>query len=328
MANHTYTADIISDALFRANEATDASSDFYDQAFVYLNSVYLQICRGGSELAPTINEDWAWLQKATPGVLILEPAITGTCAVAQDSASVTLGAVVADSLVERFLKIEGHPDVFRISTHTGATTAVTLDSVYTGEDNLTATYTVFILEYNLASDVMRLTAPMRCYTPSGRSGMDRTRIQQVPVDDVDIYSAAFGQTGPPLMYAEVGQSTAGTRRIRFDRYLAPLGTHFVRVEYDYLFRPAALTSPGTAEEPIVPREWRHVLADYLLAYLFGLKNDDRAESAAAMARMGLVGMATENRYRKTTASYDLFRIRPRQNGLRRTPWLMHASWGA
>ncbi len=328
MANHQYTSDILADALFRANEATDASSDFYAQALTYLNSVYTQICRGGSELAPTVNEDWAWLQKSTPGVLILEPALTGTCAVTQDSTTVTLGASVADSLAARFLKIEGHPDVFRIAAHTGATTAVTLDSVYTGETNATATYTAFVLEYDLASDVMRLTAPMRCYVTSGRTGIDRTRIPQVAVDDVDIYSAAFGQTGAPTLYAEVGQSTAGTRRIRFDRYLGPTGTKFVRVEYDYLIRPTALTSPGTSEEPIVPREWRHVLSDYLLAYLFGLKNDDRAESAAIMARMGLTGMASENRYQKVTTSYDLLRIRPRTNGLRRTPWLVHESWGA
>ena len=317
MANLTYTADILSDALFRAGEATDASSDYYGQALVYLNTVYMQICRGGAELTPSINEDWAWLQKSRPGVLTLRPALTGTCAVAQDSTTVTLSASQSTDLLNYYFLIQGHPDVFRVATHGGGT-AVVLDAVYTGTTDSAATYAAFALEYDLASDVMRVTAPMRCYVSSQvNNTWSRYQVYRAASDSLDVWSAVNGDTGVPDLFAEIGPVTAGVKRVRFNRYLGSSYTKLVRVEYEYLYRPTALTAPGTTEEPVLPLEWRHLLSDYTLAYLFGQKNDDRAGGAAQAAQAGLMGMAKENRYKMTTATHNLFRIRPRSFGLGR-----------
>lgn len=327
MANHTYTSDILADALYRAGEATDGSSDYASQALVYLNSVYSQICRGGSELTPTVNEDWAWLLKPSPGVLTLKPALTGTCEVTLNSTTVTLADAQATSMATYYFKIENHADVFRVATHTAGTTAVTLDSVYTGETNTEATYTAFALEYDLASDVMRITAPMTCYVGTHVRVWGRTKIHRADTAQIDVWAAAIGDNGVPDLFAEVGYVTTGVKRVRFNRYLDPDDTTYVRIEYEYLYRPAALTSPGTSEEPALPLEWRHVLSDYLLAYLHGQKNDDRAGAAAQAATAGLVGMMKENRYRMTTASTsNLFRVKARNRSSRRWP-LRQDGWG-
>lgn len=325
MANHQYTSDILADALFRAGEETDGSSDYASQALVYLNSVYFQICRGGSELTPSVNEDWAWLMKPTPGTLTLKPALSGTCDVTQNSTGVTLDAAQAVSMATYYFKIDSHPDIFRVSAHTAATTSVTLDSVYTGETVEGADYTAFILEYDLASDVMRLVAPLRVYATS--DGGRQHKIDRVAPDQVDLWAEDLSMVGIPDKFAEVGTVTTGVKRVRFNRYISPDDTKYVRVDYDYLFRPTGLTSPGTSEEPVLPLEWRHVLSDYLLSYLYSIKNDDRAGPSGQMAQAGLRGMAAENRYRMVTAGRGLYRILPRQGHVNyRT--LRHASWGS
>ncbi len=316
MAAFQYVSNILSDALFRAQEPPNSNSDYYNQAVVYLNTVYMQICRGGAELAPSINEDWTWLHKLRPGVLTLRPALTGTCTVFQDSTSVVLSPTQPTSLLNYFFRVDGHPDVFRVVAHENGT-EVSLDAAYTGVDAAGVAYTTFQLEHDLASDVMRVTGPMNCYVASAvGSAMGRYKIYRVALDNLNTWGATNTDTGVPDAFAEVGPVTAGIRRVRFNRYLGEAFPHPVRVEYDYLYRPTDLVAPGSAQEPVLPLEWRHLLSDYLLAYLFGQKNDDRAGAAAQAAQAGLVGMAQENRYQMTTAAPDLFRIKARAQGMR------------
>ena len=321
MANYTYTSDIVLDALFRAGEPADSTSDFYTQSFVYLNNLYMQLCRGGSELVPTIHEDWSWLRKPSPGVLIIEPPITtGTASVTLGSTSVTLSTTPTNyagsnlSVATWYFRVTGHPDVFKVASHTSGTTSVTLDAAYTGTTNTAASYTLFRTDYNLATDVLRLVAPMRVYRNAGWGARDDYKIYMCDLDALEEgYPTALIDQGVPDYFAMVGETTQGTKRIRFNRCGggASATTTVYRVEYEYLVVPTALTSPGTAEVPLVPYEWRHVLADFLLAYLFGVKNDDRTAGVVQAAQQGLQGMARENRYKTVTATRDLFRLKPR-----------------
>lgn len=316
MSNLRYTADLLTDALFRANEPTDGSSDYAAQALVFLNNVYMQICRGGSELTPGVNEDWSWLHKDKPGVLTLRPALTGTCTVTQDSTTVTLDLTQTTDLVEYYFRIDTHPDIFRVETHGGGVNVV-LDAVYTGDNATAAPYTVFALEYNLATDVMRITAPLSCYVASvSGSSWGTYRICRVAPAELSVWEATNGDSGIPDKFAEIGPVTAGVKRIRMNRYLGSEYPNLVRVEYEYLYRPTELTLPGSTEEPVLPQEWRHLLSDFTLAFLFGQKNDDRASAASQFAMAGLMGMVQENRYRMTTATRDLFRIKSRLQGVR------------
>jgi hypothetical protein len=285
--------------------------------------VYYQICRGGSELIPNVNEDWAWLRKSTPGVLTLKPAInTGTVSVTLNSTSITFSSGPTVDLDNYYFRVDGHADVFRIAAHTSGGTAATLDAVYTGTTNAAAGFTVFPLEYNLATDVMRIVAPMRTYVSTGGE-WSRYKIYRSDLDSMEEeYPLVTSAVGVPDMYAEIGETTPGTRRVRFNRYIHPSQTTYLRVEYEYLFQPTLLTSPGTTEEPVLPKQWRHLLADFVLAYLFGVKDDSRSGAAAGVAQAGLMGLKNENRYQTATATRNYFRLKPRmvgwQRGLLRT----------
>ena len=321
MSNYTYTSDIVADALFRAGEPTDGTSDFHSQAFTYLNNLYMQLCRGGAELVPTIHEDWAWLRKPAPGVLIIEPPITaGTASVTLGSASVTLSTTPVNyassnlSTATWFFRVTGHPDIFRVSAHTSGTTSLTLDSVYTGTTASAASYTLFRTDYNLATDVLRIVAPMRVYRNAGWAGRDDYKIYMCDLDALEeAYPLGLIDQGVPDYFAMIGENTQGTKRIRFNRCGGGSGSSSTvyRVEYEYLIVPTALTSPGTSEVPLVPYEWRHLLADYLVAYIFGVKNDERAGPAVQAAQNGLRGMSLEHRYKITTATRNLFKLLPR-----------------
>lgn len=320
MANFTYTSDIIADALFRAGEPTDGTSDFAAEALTYLNSVYMQICRGGSELVPECREDWAWLRKSSPGVLILQPPITtGTVTATLGSSSITFSTVPTNytgsnlSVAKWFLRVDGNPDIFKIATHTSGTTSAILDSVYTGVSGSGQGYTLFLTDYDLATDLLRPVAPMRSYRNSGWNSRDDYKIYAADLDAMEEqWPLALIEIGIPDYFAMIGETTTGTKRVRFNRCGGPTSTTAYRIEYEYLFRPTALTSPGTSEEPVLPLEWRHLLADFTLAYLFGIKNDERVAAVSGAAKAGLMGMAGENRYKTVTATRNMFRVKARE----------------
>lgn len=329
MANFQYTSDIVADALFRAGEPTNGTSDFHSQAFSYLNNLYMQICRGGAELAPGVSEDWHWLRKPSPGTILLQPPITTlTATVNLGATSVTLSGNPQNYLASNisvanwFFRVDNHPDIFKVSAHTSGTATLTLDGVYTGANVSAGACTLFLSDYNLATDVLRIVAPMRVYRTAGYSDRNSYKIYQAELDVIEeSYPLAYMEQGIPDQYAFIGETTAGTKRIRFNRCGGGTGsaTTVYRIEYEYLIVPTALTSPGTSEEPLVPREWRPLMADALLAYLFGIKNDDRAGAIAQTVAAGLRGMKNENRYKKTTSTDSFFSVRPRTSG----PWSRH-----
>ncbi len=328
MSNYQYTADILADSLFRAGEPTDGTSDYAAEALTYLNMVYNQVCRGGSELKPDLNEDWYWLRKPSPGLISLHPPVSaGTATVSLGSTTVTLTTAPTDnavnfSVINQLIRFGNQTDIYRIATHTSATTTLTLDTAYLNPAQVGSgiSYTIMQNEADLASDVMRIVSPMRVYT-SGFSWDNNYKIYGAALEAMEeAYPLALIETGVPDMFAFVGSTSAGVKRVRFNRYGGPTSNDKFRIEYDYLYRPTPLTSPGTTEEPVLPLEWRHLLADFVLAYLFGLKDDSRAEAAARVAQAGLVGMQREHRYQITTADTNTFRLRPRlSNNPRRGP---------
>ena len=91
-----------------------------------------------------------------------------------NNAAITFSSAPAVSVAGRHFKVEGHPDVFIISTHTAATAAATLDTVYTGDTAAAAAYKVMKLDYDLAADVIHSASPRSsCAKPS--SGLRRPR---------------------------------------------------------------------------------------------------------------------------------------------------------
>ncbi len=317
MSNNRYTADILADALFRAGEPTDGTSDYALEAVTTLNRVYQEICNGGCELDPATVEDWVWLRQPRPGVLNLAaPITTITATVTHDSTAVTLSTGPAFTVADWFFKVADEPPIFRILTHTAASTSVTLDAAYTGVSGAGLNCTLFKLEYNLATDVLRLLKPMRCFAASGYNN-SQYKVHGTELDVMEeSYPLVFTQMGIPSLFAPVGETTQGTQRVRFNACGGPAATTLIRVEYDYLFRPADLTDPGTTEEPVVPLQWRGVLTHTLLAYLLGVKQDQRAPAVFQIAQAGYRGMLEENRKKLRSTTGNAMRLLPRDGNRR------------
>ena len=308
MANLQYASDLLDDALFRAGEKIDGTSDFEAAALRYLNRSYSGIWMGGRELVPDVQEEWHWLRKYPPGVLTLQPSIaTGTVLVTNNSTGITFSSAPAVDLDNWFFKVDTHEDVFRISAHTAGAAAATLDSVYTGEDAAAAAYKVFKLEYDLASDVLRVVSPMRAFRAE----------REYLIDGIDLlaldagYPLALIESGMPTKFAAVDEDT-----VRFNRYGGITSTALIRVEYDYLYRPAVLTDAAT--EPVVPWQFRSVLSDWVTGWLMLDKADSRAGAMLDAARSGVVAMAQENRHKQQGQAASAFgAIRTRQDQYQR-----------
>jgi hypothetical protein len=297
MSNYQFTSDLLADALFRAGEPTDGSSDYNAQALTYLNRAYREVWMGGGAFDPTINETWWWLRKDPPGTLTLVPAVTaGTVVVTNGSTSITFSVGHTPTVATWFFRVDGHPDLFRIATHTAGSGSATLDGAYTGASDIAATYTLFKLEYTLASDVLRLVSPMRV-----QAGF-RSRIDGIDIKTLDaVWPLVNVSAEVPFNFAPVTES-----KVRFSHY----PTAQTRVEYDYIQHPAALTN-AVNEEPLIPLHYRHILSDIAVFYLLADKNDSRIEGIGVAARAALTAMAKENRHRSVVMSSQYGAVMPR-----------------
>lgn len=305
MANLKFSSDIIEYVLFEAGEKTDGTSDFDAQVLIWLNTNYKKIWQGGSEFDPDINEDWVWLRKS--GNLILQAKITtGTVSVSNNSATATLSASQSTDVVNWFFKVDNHEGIFQISTHGGSSATLTLDSVYTGDDNTTASYKLVKLDYPLASDAIEVLSPMETPFNANRRFNFDGKIQGVSLQSVPWRVDLLA--GIPEFFSQIDENT-----IRFNRYT---DEDLIRVDYRYKKRPDDLTDSGS-EEPEVPWRHRHVLANMVLFDLFKAKNDDRADTTSLIAKQGLKAMAVENQHRLSIMDGTYGRIVPRNDYLSR-----------
>lgn len=301
MANLNTSADIINYVLFQAGEPVDGTSDFHAATVEYLNRAYRALWMGGGEFVKEMNEPWLWLKADPPGVLVLNPMVEGDVAVTNNSATATLSVNPGIDLTGRFFRTEGSEDVYRILSH--AATTVILDSIYTGDTDSSVSYRAMQLEYDLGVNVLRIVAPMR--------------VQRYPYAEIDGVSLISLDRDYPLMLVEGGVpnqfAPVTERKIRFNRYGGSEAGEFIRVEFDYLQKPADLEDDTI--QPLVPLQYRQVLADMTLFYLFSAKSDSRADVTGAQARAGLLAMASDNQARLAQMSRKLGYIYPRGNPL-------------
>jgi hypothetical protein len=280
MANLTYSSELLDDMLRRAGESTTGNSKYETRALIYLNRAYRSLAQGGLEFDNKKVRDWWWLY--TQGNLILQPIrTTGTVSVTQNNATATLSAVVNSDLDNYFFKVDGHPDVFRVSAHTSGSATLTLDSVYTGDTNATGTYVLWKMDYDLASDFARLMTPFR---------RQQSAADEVYSLDIREFQAQNPVTlmgnGAPDRFAFVDHNT-----VRFNARGDADGD-YIRLDYFYIKTVTDLTD-SASEEPAVPSQYRHVLADLGLYFLLMDKESAKTEGILAQAKSGLKAMHTE-----------------------------------
>lgn len=305
MANLTYSSELLDDILFRSDELTDGTSDHESQALVYLNRAYRSLYMGGVEFFPDGGSElWWWLNTGSSNIIMQPTITTGTISVTNNNASVTFSGNITPDLTDGwYLKVDDHPDIFKFSVHGGNQNSATLDSVYTGDTDTAASYRLMKLEYDLASDVLYLSDKMHCNQDSQYDvhGMALSQMKER-------YPLHLLDSGVPNAFAPVSET-----RVMFNSYGSTSGD-YIRVDYDYLKRPADLTD-SAAEEPIVPLQYRHVLADMAVYFIHMDKENDRMNLAYNQAKGGIMAMKKENRSRHAKIG-EAGRIYTRQSNYR------------
>ena len=300
MSNYKFSSDLIDEILDRAGELTDGTSDFEASALKFLNRAYRGLWSGGAELDPNLHEVWWWLRSTTEGTITLLPEQSGSATVTNNNVAVTLSAVLTPSIASYRIRFQNNADMFLVSSHTAGTDAVTLDSVYTGE-NGSVSWTAWKTDYALATDLLYLVGPLRI----SREGIDE--IQLISETDFQrLYPFHTLDWGVPNKFCFVGQRT-----VRFNAGGGQDSTDLIRVDYSYVDEPADLTDSG-AEEPLVPLQYRHVLADWGTSMLLADKDDDRAAYFLQAAQRGVAAMSKEQRRRYARSGRDFARIMPRR----------------
>lgn len=295
MSNLTYTSDLIEDTLTKAGEPTDGTSDYAGRALIYLNRAYTGLCLGGIEFAAEIDEDWLWLRKRPPGVLTLATKITTVASVTNGSTAVILSAAQTLDLDNYFFVAVGNNEWYRVASHTAGSANITLDAQYNGSTNATVTCYLYKLEYNLASDCLRVVSTLK--------GDATGEIDGCPLQTLEaIYPLNSISEGFPKLFAPIT-----TNVIRISH--SPLSS--LRVEYQYLAKPTALANTAN-EEPVVPQEYRFILADIATYYLLVDKHSDKAAALPPSIRNNLFGMAKDNKYNLTKINSKFATTYPRK----------------
>jgi hypothetical protein len=290
------TAEIKNDVLFRGSEGQTASG--WDAKVIdYINRVYRTLCAGASEFLPEYVEDWWWLR--SDDVLTLLPVTTaGAVAVTQDDVNVTFSVPPVPSVVGYRLRVENHPEIFKVDTHIAGAMAATLDAPYTGPTGAASAYRLMKVEYPLAANVASIISPMIGYRQNPKIiGLSPERMDVLfPLPELT--------TGIPRAFALENEQLV--------RFSHGGRTDGVSMRIDYRFRPTvADLTDDVLSIPLVPLQWRHLLADMALTYLLLDKNDDRSNAVALAARTGLAGMLKENRRRIPKMDSDAGHIFPR-----------------
>lgn len=286
---------IINDALFRSGEIP-GSSDWDGKAIEYLNRAYSSICNGTSEFLPEHIDDWWWMR--AKGVVTLEPIFeTGTVAVVQGSSGIVFSSAPPASVVEWRLKVDGHPDIFAVASHIGADTAASLDSPYTGPTNSAAVFRLMKVVYDLG-DIGTVISPMISFR-------ENEQIFGISPERMDfLYPLQRMGPGVPQAFTLMDDTT-----VRFS-HAGRTDNVSMRIEYRYKTVPALLTnSPGSI--PILPRQYRHVLADLVTFQIMFDKNDDRAPGVSQGARGILKAMHAEHLHSKKKMDHRMGHIFPR-----------------
>jgi hypothetical protein len=274
------TRELKEDVLFRASEPGSSASQWNIPVVDYLNRVYRTLVAGASEFLPEYVEDWWWMRRE--GAFVLEPSYrTGTVAVVQNSDGITFSPAPGSSLAGRRLRVREHPDIFIIQTHTAGLAAATLDLPYTGRTG-SFEFDAMKVMYELPEAVEEIISPIVFYR-------DRSNLFGLPPDRMDqLYPLRSLEPGTPEAF-----SLENTRTLRVSHGGRTDG-YSMRVDYRY--RPVVEILEDTEDSiPIVPLQWRHLLADMALVYVMLDKNDDRSNATALAARTGLAAMIKENR---------------------------------
>lgn len=306
MAVYANIGDIKKDALERAGELSDGTSEYDSKALEYLNDWVFDTIAGSTPLNVEVGDPWPWAKSRYPGTIVLNPAYTtGGVSLTHGSAIGAFSVAPAISLKDWMIRVSGDNEFYRIVTHTAGSTSFTTDANYTSDTTTDAGFQAYRTDYEIGPGILRLTAPMRVYrrqVPYSEASGQIDGIDAMSMDrDYPLYRVLGGV---PDRFSIRHQKNDGTFVIRFNR----IPYTDTKVEYDFIPIPAELTE--TSDIPI-PIEHASLLV-YGTAYSICLdKNDSRANEYRELAKAAFEALVQAARKIKGNMQKNMGRIVPR-----------------
>lgn len=227
-----------------------------------INDVYRRICA---------KYDWWWLYDRQV-IVTSNDITTGTVSVTSGSTSVTFSSAPSVSVAGRILHVPGNATElgrFRISTHTAATTAATLESAYTGSTDTAAGYSVWQDRYDLGADVGKVLWIVR-------QGYVEP-LALISPQEMDRLKAYDTSEGAPHFAAVYGFDTEGDPTTQRQLHIHPYPDDTYTLVVNY--RQTLNTEVSSTTRFYIPDDWVFVLEDGALAdgYPIFLNDDVRGQ---------------------------------------------------
>ena len=259
-------ADILQDVLFRAGELTALSgspvSNYLPIAQTFVQRCYYDVLT---------SSPWPWALSSPPGVLTINPQITGTGTFTIGSTAVTLDAQASSNSLVGWWIWESDDEIpYRIISNSAGSTSIGIDAAYTGPTAGDNNYVIFQDEYQLPNPCLRLW---------------NAWLRDEPAIDVEVITQAEMQDRFPDRYNGEYPMYVSLVRDNILRIVPWPELTAVTLEYEYTVMPTTdLTFDFNlvTDIPVVPQWDRHVIADAALVLLYDLKNDTRAADITAL----------------------------------------------
>lgn len=236
-----------------------------------------------------------------PKIITLLPAVSANVTATRNSNAISFSSDpnAGVSVANSFIRINSEAELYRIASHTAASTSAVLDGVYVGSANVVAaSSSVFPLQYALgSSDILQLVSPIRAFD------QQKKEIKIVDKDEMlEQYPLSNVSVDFPRLCAIVKES-AGTITLQMNSYPADLK----RIEIDHI--PVPTTLDTVSSDPTIPAQFRLVLS-HLTIHFMSLRNDDaRAAQHLALARDMFAELVEWSEKLSSTGDPDFGRVR-------------------
>lgn len=316
MANGETVKDLHLDTLRRCGEKDDGTSDYHEQALVYLNKAYRSIIAGSCEFDVDIGECWPWAFGAQEIVLTLNPPVgtnwnqSLTVNLTYNSSSGSFSSPPQNFKTLSNVSVQGwwiqttaSSEWYYITQHTLGSTAFTIDSVFNDTTTTLSSFLCCQLDYTLTAvgqltspptepgGIMRLTDAMECYRQQDYSNDNEYKIYGVDTREFKRqYPLSIIELGVPTRFCITAQSNTGVFTVRFNKYIDCQS----RANIQYIPVPIDLTSNPDAV-PIIPIEHRDVLIYIACFWLMKDKTDSRGADYLQLAQAKLKALTQDAR---------------------------------
>ena len=206
------------DVLTVCGELTDGTSDFDDQVVTYLDKVHQGLIAGNNLFDMSCMEPWVWAQSKYPILLSLNAASSGSATVTNGLTAGVFDSAPSISLEGRYLSFSGQSDIYRISEHTAASTAFSIDQVYLGTTG-NYNFNAYKYDYEAINDVLVINS-RNCKIDFSEGGSQLTA------------TLSYGSYSPTTLCAEI------------DSKMTSAGAQSYTVTFDAITRKFTIAQGG------------------------------------------------------------------------------------